>query len=409
MQKQNIPLNEQPQRIAKSEHSLKKNFLIHEIKMTKQKSLLFLLFFLLGGIASLTAYEIRRAMPLQSPLNELAEVLAGITEYDGNALCNPTQASLFTRHDHAMKAAWSDYLAERSLPMQQWAAQEMSARIPAPSVVRYFFSGPDILSLLHFFPESPLYILCAKEPVGKIAPLATLSPEELSISLAAVRENTDTFLKYGYFITKEMKQQLSRGSLQGVFPILLTFLALSNHEILSANPVVLGGSPGLCIRFKSRSSGFEQQLLYVQADLSNDGNTRLWTWLHSFGAGAAYLKAASYLLHEDSFSRARASLLRDSESILQDDSGIPLRFFETSQWTLYFFGDYKGTLSIFKKYRQPDLVNAYATSPLHGPMPFGTGYQLHAGESGGANLLLAVRRRFIPRAKAQYDFPKTTR
>jgi hypothetical protein len=355
--------------------------------MIKQYILLLALVFFMSSLKHASAQEIRRAISLECPLDQVAGLFAGNAVGPNDHL-----------HDHAMKVAWSNYQEEQSAPMKRWAKQELSSRIESPKVVRYFFSGPDILSVLDLFPESPLYILCAREPVGSIAPLEQLSSEQLSMGLAGLRESTNTFLKYGYFITKEMKTQMSRGSFQGVLPLLLTFLALSDHEIISVEKMPLGGAPGLCIRFKERSTGREQKLFYAQADLSNEGNLAFLKWLRSFGPGAAYLKAASYLLHEDSFSCARNFLLSNSETILQDDSGIPVRFFEQREWNLYLFGDYKKPLEIFKKYDQHDLSLMYAASPLHVPMPFGTGYHFQEGESGGANLLLAVRRNFVPRA-----------
>lgn len=355
--------------------------------MIKNYTLLLVLVFFMSGIRGVFAQEVRRAIPLECPLDHVAQLFAGNSVGPNNGA-----------HDDAMKVAWSDYQQEQSAPMKHWAEQVLTARIPLPKVVRYLFSGPDILSLLDFFPESSLYILCAREPVGSIIPPEQLSSEQLAIGLAGLRKSTNTFLKYGYFITKEMKTQVNRGPFQGVLPILLTFLALSNHQILAVEKISLGGAPGLCIRFKERSTGREQKLFYAQTDLSNEGSPAFLKWLRSFGPGAAYLKAASYLLHEDSFSRARNFLLSNSETVLQDDSGIPIRFFEQSEWTLYLFGDYKNPLEIFKKYYQADLSSMYATSPLHGPMLFGTGYQFREGESGGANLLLAVRRSFTPKA-----------
>ena len=101
-----------------------------------------------------------------------------------------------------------------------------------------------------------------------------------------------------------------------------------------------------------------------------------------------YLKAASYLLHEAYFSRIRSFLLNQAASVLQDDSGIPFRFFRAGDWRLWLFGTYSGTLDIFAKHYQSDLQAAFATPGAALPLPFGTGYKWRLGES---NLLLAVK------------------
>ena len=364
----------------------------------KPQRLLF--FFLFSGllIATVFAQEIRRAIPVYAAPDEVAQLLAGLPVIKGSPLLGLQLSKDYSAHNQSMKEAWKDYREQRYDPMRQWADREARLRIPTPAVVRYLFGGPDLLSVMAAFPEAPVYILCGKEPVGKIIPPETLWPEQLQMGLAGLREATSTFLHFGYFITIEMRAQMARGPFQGVLPLLLTFLALSDHQILAVDMISFGGSPGVRIRFVERSGGNEQILFYAQTDLSNDASRSFLKWLGSFGPGAAYLKAASYLLHEDDFSHAREFLLSNSTAILQDDSGIPLRFFELNNWTLYFFGDYKSPIELFRKYYQPDLYAAYTASPLRGPMPFGTGYQLNSGESGGANLLLAVRRTFAPRA-----------
>ena len=97
-------------------------------------------------------------------------------------------------------------------------------------------------------------------------------------------------------------------------------------------------------------------------------------------------------MHEPYFSKVRNFLLQDSGSILQDDSGIPLRYFLDGQWRCYFFGRYSGTLDIFKKYSQADCQQAFANGA--GELPFGTGYKWRLGES---NLMLGVKQE-APRA-----------
>src|SRR5262249_1386690 len=92
------------------------------------------------------------------------------------------------------------------------------------------------------------------------------------------------------------------------------------------------------------------------------------------------LKAASYLLHGGNFTVARDFLLRNSASILQDDSGIPVRYFAPVKWTLRFFGTYPGPIELFKNYYQPALRQFYeATSPKR--ITIGCGYRWNSRSS----------------------------
>ena len=116
-------------------------------------------------------------------------------------------------------------------------------------------------------------------------------------------------------------------------------------------------------RLSARRRASVQTLYYVQANVADDALKSNPAILNGRGASAqgnVYLKAASYLLHESYFSRIRSFLLNQAASILQDDSGIPFRFFRDGGWRCWFFGTYSGTLDIFAKYYQSDLQAAFA-------------------------------------------------
>ena len=102
----------------------------------------------------------------------------------------------------------------------------------------------------------------------------------------------------------------------------------------------------------------------------------------------AYVKSASYLMHTDSFSTIRETLLDLRGAIVQDDSGVPLRYFDQKQWNLRLYGTYVPPLDIFRQYLQPDLAAAYARGSS-GKLVFGAGYHWNWKE---ANLMVATHR-----------------
>ena len=127
---------------------------------------------------------------------------------------------------------------------------------------------------------------------------------------------------------------------------------------------------------------------YVEGDLSNSGfNDGYRKWLAGLGGNVTYFKAASYLMHDERFSQAREFFLTQSKVILQDDSGIPFRYFAQG-WSVRLFGSYDQPVSLFSTFRQNDLRQAYATQPTS-PLPFGSGYRVSQMEG---NLLLATKR-----------------
>lgn len=92
------------------------------------------------------------------------------------------------------------------------------------------------------------------------------------------------------------------------------------------------------------------------------------------------------MTHKDMFSLIRNATLASSNAVLQDDSGIPYRYFPSTDWRVHLFGGYSRPYGSFKWMQQPDLQKAYAAEAK--PLAFRIGYGFSKVPS---NLLLAVR------------------
>jgi hypothetical protein len=199
-----------------------------------------------------------------------------------------------------------------------------------------------------------------------------------------------------------MRQDFGRAQLKGVLPIIFVFMARTGKEIESLEYLSLdkdgkvlqgqqGSIRGAKIDFVDPASGSKKELYYFTSDLSDDALKRspaLLRFCEGLGPANSLLKAASYLLHGGNFTVIRNFLLQNSASVLQDDSGIPVRYFTLDKWTLRFFGTYTGPIDLFRNYNQPDLRQYYrASSPKR--LTFGFGYRWHKGSS---TLFLAVRK-----------------
>jgi len=66
------------------------------------------------------------------------------------------------------------------------------------------------------------------------------------------------------------------------------------------------------------------------------------------GSGSSFLKSSSYLIVRAGFATIREFILGHSNRIVQDDSGIPLAYFDPSKWNLRLFGVYLGPIDLFK-------------------------------------------------------------
>jgi hypothetical protein len=98
-------------------------------------------------------------------------------------------------------------------------------------------------------------------------------------------------------------------------------------------------------------------------------------------------------MHEDGvaesarFETIRSLILEQSDFVVQDDSGVPLRLFARDTWKLRFHGSYDAPTPEFAKHRQNDLRVEMQWSST-GKLPFSYGYAYKRGES---NLMTAER------------------
>ena len=100
-------------------------------------------------------------------------------------------------------------------------------------------------------------------------------------------------------------------------------------------------------------------------------------------------RPASYLTHRDQFSVIRSKTLELSQAVIEDDSGIPYRYFDHEKWDLTLFGAYTSPIGIFRMRMQPDLKAAYSSGVPVKNLDFGIGYSVTKMPS---NLLLAKRK-----------------
>ena len=338
--------------------------------------------FILALVVSVTtALGVRAA---SSPQDQ-AEFLAGLPVPSSSPLAALQKSQAYESHRDQLAEKWDYCRKARWEAMQSWARKNLPQK-STRGVVRYLFGGPDFLAAHAFFPNADILVLGGLEPVGSVTPPESLTPAALAASLGATRQALSTALFAGYFVTREMNAQLRQGNFWGVLPLLYAQMALTGNKILSVEPVRPFGSPGVKISYR-RGMRPAQTLYYFQANVANGPECgRFLSWLHSLGEGASYLKAASYLLHGSGFSQVRNFLLDTSTLIVEDDSGIPFRYFDPNRWKIKVYGEYNQP--IFSGYYQNDFRDAYATKANAGPLPFGAGYQVLSDK---ANILVASR------------------
>ena len=300
-------------------------------------------------------------------LDETAHFLAGLPV--SGALEPLTHDPAWQAHAAALNEAWKIKEYHQLGPIRAWMALHADDYYRSTDTMYYMFGGPDFLYAHIFFPNAQTYILAGLEPVGQAPDLSRVAPETVGGDLSALRDSMHTILNTHYFITKDMRAELSRTG--GTLPILYVFLARVGATVLDTT-YVHTPAEGVKINF-TRGRGPLQTLYYFKTDLSGGGNTPFLRWCAAQGPGLSLLKAASYLMHGEGFAGVRNFLLSRSTVIVQDDSGIPLRAFAKG-WKVECFGRYVPHKEMFDKFYQKDLAAIYAQDPPPSELGFPFGY-----------------------------------
>lgn len=327
-----------------------------------------------------------------------ARFLAGLPPSSGSPLEALTKEASWQQHSKYFNTAYKG-LEERQLSkIRTWSKTALAKQEP---VLFYMFSGPDYLYADAFFPAAKTYVLAGLEPVGEVPDVGSIPPKGLGQELRELQYSLNSVLSYSFFITKKMKTELNAGKLRGTLPVLYTFLARAGKTVIGATLVSLkpdgtlqdgsdkGLPQGVKITFKDGAAGEEKTLYYFSTDISDDGlkKSGFLTFLGAQGKGDAFVKSASFLMHSDNFADIRSFLMKSTSTLVQDDSGIPVRFLPETEWTLEPYGAYLGPISLFAKSYQPKMKELFKKSAQK--IDFGVGYRWKPGES---NLLVARRK-----------------
>ena len=306
--------------------------------------------------------------------------------------------------------SWTNYHQSRTEVIQKWAATELDSVRQSSPTVFYPFSGPDFLNAFTMFPTSQTYVLVGLEPVGSVPQRSTLEKPEL---YPAVKASLWSVLSFSFFRTNDMAVDLKSVELDGALPLIMLFAARTDNQIISIRHVQLGPDaqlvsadttvqakpnlkivPGAEIVLRAKN-GQEKKVYYFSADLNdwqlNASKGAILRYVESLGPLTTYVKAATYLMHKPYFSKVRNLILERSPYILQDDSGIAMKYFRPADWQLTYYGVYRRPINLFASHYQPELTASYNDSLQRPrPLPFGTGYNWRQKDS---NLLLAQRRK----------------
>jgi hypothetical protein len=343
--------------------------------------------------------------------DDTARFLAGLPPSANSPLAPLTKDPTWQQHARHFDTIFA---REESAKLSKVRAFSKEYLTEKHDTMLYMFSGPDFLYATSFFPNASTYVLAGLEPISDIPQLTSLSHPTVNGSLRNLEISMGSLLNYSFFITQNMRVQLHEGPVFGTLPVLYVFLARTGktiHDVSfvaldadgsfqkpdepaatstdtkrSARSVARSAAPAVKIVF-SDGNGPKQTLYYFSTNLADGSIERsgFLAFCEKLDPADSFIKSASYLLHSGSFNKVRSMLLDRSATVLEDDSGIPLAYFDPKKWRLQPFGRYVGPLNIFGRSYQPRMAELFRRAT---PIDFGIGYRWRKNES---NLLLAQK------------------
>jgi hypothetical protein len=345
--------------------------------------------------------------PDTSNVQNVAAYLAGLEPKAETPLAALAAQPTWQAFAKDQDKSWAKYRATHTDRMNKWAATELDSVRQATTTLFYPFSGPDFLNAFTLFPTASTYVMFGLEPVGSVPSRENLANPAI---LPAVKKSLWSVLNFSFFRTNDMAIDLKSVNLDGTVPLIMLFAARTGNHVQSVRLVQLDAQgqlhevadttraanskaiPGAEIKLQA-ADGTEKTIYYFSADLSD---YKLATkdaplkYVRTLGPLTTYVKSATYLMHKSYFSKIRNLVLERSNYLLQDDSGIAMKYLPENAWQFTYYGTYKRPINLFAKQYQPALTTAYHDTLRRArPLPFGTGYNWRQTDS---NLLLAKRR-----------------
>jgi len=364
--------------------------------------------------------------------NTVAQVLAGVTPEPGHPVVDRLVATPEWReHRDWSQSRWVE-VNRRLDAIRSWRDSELKIPNASSKILVYPFSGPDFLNADALFPTHPRMVFFSLERAGGLPDLTKLDGPQFARMLADARHALSDIFERNYFITSYMSQQLTTPQIKGTTPVIALMMVLTGNRILSIESIepfpelaahyaqaskppgakgeavtdapsafagkVPAGRPRISLNGNRitfvRGNQAPRTLEYYGLDVT-DQELRwypdfLETIVGKAQPATVLIKSASYLLHDRQFAGTRAMILKTADIIVQDDTGVPLKFLKSAGMDVKLYGVYTAPIKPLTYATQPDLEAEFRAAGTVPPINFPFGYH---GKSGRSMLLLAQRRR----------------
>ncbi|MBL8233542.1 MAG: hypothetical protein JNL98_33915 [Bryobacterales bacterium] len=326
----------------------------------------------------------------------MGRYLAGMVAQDGSPFSDLLAGQPWQDHRREFDALWNKFDQVRRPMLTRFQKSELAVPQLQRPVVFYPFGGPDILTASIFFPSARTFVLVGLEPPGSLPTKELIGKRDPQEYLPRIRRTIYSLLYRSFFVTEAMDKQIRGQITDGVLPLLLIELVRTGHRVLGYQHVEINGegrlvpwqpgdepptsrkNRGVVIEYQADGSKEANRVVYLSVNLHDsafESNAAFRKYMDGHKPVAAFFKAASYLPHQKGFGQVRAYVLEISSGVIQDDTGIPYRFWDRGKWDVQLYGKYTQPYGSFRFMVQPDLKKAYSEEGASvKPLGFYIGY-----------------------------------
>ncbi|MEY4002275.1 MAG: hypothetical protein RIT07_317 [Bacteroidota bacterium] len=336
--------------------------------------------------------------PADSQLTEFSKFIAGMP----NQFAATRRSATWTKSTLGNEEKWSTLQQRIGNPIENWVKNVGLEQPTDPKTLFYPFAGGDFYYAHLFFPKADTTIMIGLEPTGTVFNPELQSDSALMVYLQNLPNSLFFPHRLGFFRTKSMAVDFRKGLLNGTLHTVLFYMARFNaniHYIQHFNLDTAGKEMSLNgqgiaykIGYTLQGDKHVRELIYFSYDVSNTGLAQkpmLMKWLSKRGKVMTFFKAASYLMHYESFSTLRSFVNNRTVRLMQDDSGLPYAFMLENGFEVKLLGRYTRTIPLFAREFQPNLKAAYDKGTADS-LPFLIGYNAQFKE---CNLQSARKKR----------------
>lgn len=322
----------------------------------------------------------------------ISALLSGVKE-EGNPYNHLFDTAAWKENEKFINDSWKKLEVNRLNKLEKWSSTELKETNEKCTTVFYPFSGPDFLTANSFFPQADKIFMLGLEPIGVLPEIDKFANTDAKDYCTDFKNSLYDIFQRSYFITSYMQRDFQKQKVNGLLPVLSFFITKTGHEITNIQYLVkynndsIGEQPYTTkqkpfgVKVTCTKNNLTKTIYYFKYDVSNkqfNDTCVFYKYINGVTPqSVTYIKSASYLLHANFMSNMKQLILKNSNYILEDDTGIPYNDIEkTKAYDMKLYGKYTKPVKDFPYLKmQTGIVKAFETDSANIPkLPFHLGY-----------------------------------